>query len=529
MKKIAKFFFTVTVMVLLFSRCVSADYGDPGDSGSAGSPYDTLNPERGWYIARGTGEADPSEFMSFKSQHVSIVVLEADLGLHNSAPLSAAKLDEISNAFSYARQAGLSVIFRAAYSFPDDDEHAIANPEPTSMTTITGHIDQLGPIFAANEDILFNVQAGFLGEWGEWHHTYYGNENLNTNTNGGSGDYAPFVQYQRQVVDELLSVVPESVSIAVRRPEYIRNIADPNAALTGRQFGAHDPVTPDEAFGTTAIARLAFHNDALMSDDSDMDTYYNDLTPGLPNSDEMTDDQVYAMITMIREQELTWINGQTRYTPMVAESNLVSPYNNVQSAIPLLDRINIQSMNLEYDPDVLNKWRKSNYKGMSAFDYISQRIGYLFVLNSANIVETPDNNLRVDLNLVNSGFGHLLKKKNFELVLKNGSVTYSAAINEDARFWDKNETISRTYTFKLPSGITPGEWDVYLGLVSTFDSLADNPAYSVSFVKDDGNGKFTNKGMWDAKSGLNKIGAVELTNAPPGGNGDALVQISGGN
>jgi hypothetical protein len=352
-----------------------------------------------------------------------------------------------------------------------------------------GHIAALAPVFSANEDILMNVQAGFFGPWGEWHSSLY--------SPGQRRDTSVEPRYQRQLVDALLKAVPESVSVALRRPEYIRNAADSNAKNNDR--GNHSPVTVEEAFGSSKIARLAFHNDALMSDETDMDTYVD------PN---------YS-----RENELNWIHGQSRFTPLVAETNLESSFNDPEKAVAFLDRINIQSLNREYHPDVLRKWQKTNRGGMTTFDYIGMMIGYHFVVNRAETSESAEHggSIRLDLEIENTGFGHLLKEKKFELVLKKGDVEYRAEIAEDARFWNKNDPVRREYFFTPPSGIEPGDWNVYLGLSSAFPKLAANPAYSVRFASKD-------ETMWNADLGLNKIGVINLKKAGTGGN--TLLQVT---
>ena len=478
---IAKVLPLLIITALFFPQCAKAEETDvmPGSSSSEFTEDRSLllNPERGWYISRGTHEVTPEELADFKNQKVTMILLETNLGLYVTRPLDSRKLDEIDRAFSLARSAGLSVMYRAAYDFDGR-----SNPDPKEMEIILNHIKQLKPVFEKYEDILFNVQAGFLGPWGEWHHSRYGDP------------IRP--EYQRQVVNALFDVVPESVTIAVRRPEYIRNIADDTKDSGHR--GDHKPVTRAEAFGNSKIARLAFHNDALMSDSTDMDTY---IAPDYP-----------------RQRELDWINKQTRFTPMVAETNLVSSNNDTEKAIKFLDSINIQSLNMEYHPRVLRKWKNSNHDGMNAFDYIGMMIGYRFVLNKATIRESTMNGgcLRLDLEMTNSGFGHLLKEKKFEMVLKNDSQTYRAVIAEDLRFWDKNEKISRIYYFQLPSDLVPGTWNVYLGLSSTYESLADNPAYSV---------RFANKDIWEAETGLNRIGTIKLANPGESGNGPDFIQI----
>jgi hypothetical protein len=380
-----------------------------------------------------------------------------------------------------AERAGLSVIFRASYDFSGR-----FNPEPHDINVILKHIDQLKELFRKHENVLFNVQAGLLGSWGEWQNSYYGTAR--------NSPVKP--EFQRIIANALLEAVPEGVTVSVRRPEYIRNIADEN--VTGNERGDHPPVTESEAFGASKIARLGFHHDSLMSDENDMNTFN---APNYP-----------------RETELDWVSGQTRYTPLIGETNLLSEYSDAENAVELLDRINIHSLNMDYYPGVLKKWKESSYGDMSAYDHIAMTMGYRFVIKRAALSETDEHggSLCVDFEIENKGFGRLIRKKKFELVLKNGKKTFRAEIAEDARYWNKNEPVSRRYYFSLPSNIAKGQWDAYLSLSSTFKNFADKPAYSV---------RFANENIWDSQNGLNKIGSINLTKAGERGNGRNLSQV----
>ncbi|MCL1836060.1 MAG: DUF4832 domain-containing protein [Treponema sp.] len=432
------------------------------------------NPERGWYRGYMTNSASQSSMANDKTRNnITLVLFESDFGAYSAKDLDKAKLDEIDRAFTAARNAGVSVMFRAAYTFRDSDYNSNTHREPTDFNQILRHVAQLKDVFHKNEDILFNVQAGFFGPWGEWHSSRF--------SPGQRKDAAVATEYQIRLLDALLAAVPQSVTIAVRRPMYIRN------------YAGSLPLTESQAFGNSKLARLAFHNDALMSDSTDMDTYADRNYP--------------------RAQELAWINNHTRYAPMVAESNMVSSYNNVPTAIDLLNQINIHSLNIEYHPGVLNKWKSATYGGMNAHDYIGMMMGYHFVLKRATAGETANNIMRLDLELVNSAFGHLLTEKKLELVLKNGSREYRAVISEDPRLWKKNETVKRTWYFALPSGMSAGQWEVHLGMSSAHASLAGNSAYSVRFANDN---------VWSAQTGLNRIGAIQLRG---GGTGSQLRQI----
>ncbi|MCL2479006.1 MAG: DUF4832 domain-containing protein, partial [Treponema sp.] len=232
-----------------------------------------------------------------------------------------------------------------------------------------------------------------------------------------------------------------------------------------------------------------FHIDALMGEKTDMDTY---IDPDYP-----------------LQAEFAWINNQTRYTPFIGETNKVSSYNDTKNAIPFLDLMNADSLNYEYHPDVLKKWKNSTYNGMNAFDYITMMFGYRIVLSKAGFGGdlNPGGDLQLHLELANTGFGHVLREKNFEIVLIQGDQTIRAKINEDVRFWNKNELVSRDYDFRLPSDIPAGNWDVYLGLSSAFESLSGNPDYSV---------RFANQNVWNADLGLNKIGSVYIGSSASG-------------
>jgi len=468
MKKSVKFItlILVSAVALLSSQCIGTDVTDTTISTGAG---DIANPERGWYRSMETQDASFESLQAYRKGNVTLVAFETYLGAYLDRDLDSKKLTEIDQAFSFARRAGMSVIYRAAYDFDGKNK-----PDPTSISIVLKHISQLKPIFEKYEDILFNVQAGFLGPWGEWHHSRYGDP------------VEPAIQIQ--VGNALLAAVPASVTVAVRRPEYVRNIA------------GKTPLGATMAFGTSALARMAFHNDALMSELTDMDTYIDpDYQP--------------------REKEFDWINNHTRWTPFVGETNKMSRYNDAENAIPFLDLMNAHSLNIEYHPDVLNKWKKARYQNMSAYDYIGMMLGYRFELREAEFSKEVETGGIMDLNIkiMNSGFGHLLREKNFELVLKLDNEIIRAKIDEDARFWDKNKLVSRSYKFQIPSDIPEGEWIAYLGLSSTYETLANNPLYSVRFI---------NENIWDAKLGLNRIGVIRIIEGDDENYEPDFIQVS---
>ncbi|MCL2127160.1 MAG: DUF4874 domain-containing protein, partial [Treponema sp.] len=152
------------IIPLFFFQCQGTDvYNEPFETEYFIFPEDRSafpNPERGWYMTATTEKASKNSMSWIKDENASMVLLESNIGGFLTGELSQQKIDEIDSALSYAAQAGLSVIFRAAYTFAYNKK-----PEPEDINIILGHIGQLKPVFYKHEDILFNVQAGFLGPW----------------------------------------------------------------------------------------------------------------------------------------------------------------------------------------------------------------------------------------------------------------------------------------------------------------------------------------------------------------------------
>ncbi len=428
------------------------------------------NPERGWYRPYETD--DIWSIDKLRSQGITMILLEANLKDYKTGPISDAKLNEIRNGFNLARKNGLQVMFRAAYDFD-----GVLKPEPTSLSIITGHIAQLKSIFYDNEDILYCVQAGFLGPWGEWHNSYYGDP--------------PSLESRKAVMSALLDAVPQSRPIQVRRPMFIRDMY----ATSGNTLSLAS------AFSQSALARTGYHDDALLSSESESGTYV---------------DKNYT-----RQDELNWTDNHNRYAPFVGESNKVSSYSDPNNAIYELNKLHAQSLNIDYHPDVLSKWKSTTYGSSSTFNYVTQRLGYRFVMQNASINTNLLKGGALHLKLVfrNDGFGNLVNARKVEVVLSNGQQTYTAQVDDDPRYWFReNGVMTKDFYFSIPSGIGGGLWSIYLNLPNGSASLAANPLYSV---------RFANTGMWVQEKGYNLIkGGLLIAAGASTGSVTAFEQIS---
>ncbi len=397
------------------------------------------NPERGWYRSYFTD--DLWGFAQLHEQGISVVQLKADLGQFLDSPVSEKKIDEIRSAFRSARKYGTMVIFRAAYDFTGKN-----SPEPADMDIIETHIRQMGHIFDEFESILWFVQAGFLGPWGEWHSSRFGD--------------IPSPESRERVIRSLLDAVPESRAIQVRRPVFIRDLIE----------GGMDE---------SSVERIGYHNDAFVSSDNDCGTYSD------PGHDRMA--------------ELEWAGEKTRHAPFAGETVMSGSLSDPQNAVSELDKLNALSLNIDYHPDVISKWKNTMYLEHNTFKYISDNLGYRFVIVRArlNTVLMPEDTMKIDMYIQNNGFGNLINKREVEFILRNGKSEYVFTSSEDPRMWEKERgTIRVVMEIKIPAEARPGKWSLYISLPGTSQEVSKDPAYSV---------RFANKNIWDSRTGHNLL------------------------
>ncbi|SDV48562.1 DUF4874 domain-containing protein [Chitinasiproducens palmae] len=90
--------------------------------------------------------------------------------------LSQAFLDQLDAGFDALRKAHLQTIVRFTYNFYNASSAEPGNDAP--METILSHMAQLAPIIKKNRDVIYSMQAGFIGRWGEWHNSTNGNDTV---------------------------------------------------------------------------------------------------------------------------------------------------------------------------------------------------------------------------------------------------------------------------------------------------------------------------------------------------------------
>ena len=197
--------------------------------------------------------------------------------------LSEQTLAGVSKTLRTLRGVGVKALFRFAY----DRCNAPGGMGENNYTaaTILGHIQQLKTRFQAEIDVVYVLQAGFVGCWGEWH----GSRNL-------PDPFGPARSSVQQILHaELFDLLPPDRKVNLRYPALKFDVvlhrdcpqiapSDANGHRSNLQCGGYNTSAPtgaaapppeEMAFGiatafnfkeNTAVARLGFDNDGFMGD-----------------------------------------------------------------------------------------------------------------------------------------------------------------------------------------------------------------------------------------------------------------------
>jgi hypothetical protein len=348
------------------------------------------NPERGFYSQRTTGRMSGLE--KLREQGATLVLVEMDLRGFKEKELTRGKLDELRKTLATAREAGLKVIFRAAYGFTDRDYRT----DPKDLRRIIGHVKQIGAVLRENADTLLAVQAGFLGPWGEWHDSNWGDP--------------PNLIARRAVLFALLDAVPAPIPVQVRRPMFIRDMFGlESAGAVAAEAGPS---------GDSKLGRVGWHDDAFLALPDDMGTYVE--------------------AGWNRERELLWCDNHDRYVPFGGETVGASASTPIDEVVREMELLHLSYLNNAYHPKTLQNWHESQIHGENAYGYIERHMGYRLVAQRLRYSTEAGANGRFsfELTLTNAGFAAPVLPRIVSVGLIQGDqVVRQELKNLDPRLW----------------------------------------------------------------------------------------------
>ena len=215
------------------------------------------------------------------------------------------------------RNHGFKCVLRFAYDWSSGND--------ASLQWVQRHAAQLKPYLAANADVIYVMEAGFVGQWGEWYYSSnFVNETQKMNNN------------RKAVLTAVLDACPADRFVLTRYP-----------LIKIGYMGDENTLTPAQAHDGSTRARIGHHNDAFLN------AWGNDGTYGR-DGDGPDNDPVLRR----------YVSTETLYVPNGGETNVESnSLANVvaqhDTTIAELSRFHWSFCGSEYAQAVTNKWRNN--------------------------------------------------------------------------------------------------------------------------------------------------------------------------
>ncbi len=433
------------------------------------------NPERGWFVFH---ELKPVE--ENVNQWATGALLDEYLAqgyrlakhiVHlptNRDRLPQEFLDQLQSEADLFRARGFKVIYRFNYNW----DHSVSNDDaPTDVTLM--HLDQLEPSFARNKDVIFAIEMGFIGYWGEMHHSTHGHNAR------GSG----LSESGRAIVRKMLEVLPKDRCVSLRYPKTIYR--DP------REYGSLGftaPLNDDTAYNG--------------SDQSRVGSWFANFGAG---------DILYH-----RDGEFCakWA-PDTRYVPQWAhcdhfEDVTMNPREWMDDAIAFHYRALSNPKDELTTRDIYEAWVETG-----TYDEFAKRLGYRYRLLESEVDDrvSAGGAVHVRLRVRNDGWGRPVNPRMLEVVFRNVSTgaecIQAVTPPRDSRLWFPDAQTEATILFEvsIATNLPAGQYRVLLNLPDPEVALRRDPRYSIRLAS-----MWQGVTVWESETGYNRLGnAIEVT------------------
>ncbi len=416
------------------------------------------NPERGFYqhVAFYSGASTTLTTAAIETQRKQAITLFYTVYYmpdFRYSDISDAYLQRLETNMLALREGGAKCILRFAYTDSEGNK-----PWDATQEQVARHIEQITPYLQEYADVIYCMQAGFVGVWGEWYYT----TNFNMNPSSDE-DFAP----RLAVLNDLLRALPQERMVAVRTPQFKIKCYDLNLS---------DTLTMQTAFSGSDVARIAAHNDCFLASGNDYGTYTFS-----------TDRSFWA--------------ADSRYTIMGGETCNPSNLSGFENAVVEMAKYHWSYLNRGYHQGVLSSWQTGG-----EMNFVKRNLGYRLVLRKAWFTQLPQagQNFEAELSIENIGFASPCNPRDVELIFVSktkSKETYVYPITDiDPRLWFADQTHNFKLMCKLSASMK-GEYDVYLKLPDPKETLSDNSRFCIRLANED---------MWDDATGCNKLTEITI-------------------
>jgi hypothetical protein len=354
----------------------------------------------------------------------------------------------------------MRLLLRFTYNFGPIGPGAMDAP----IDVIATHIDQIAPIVRRHRDLIFALEAGFIGTWGEWHDSTNGNDNAAAH---------------KVVLDKELAHFRGLFPILVRDPGSL-------VEYTGS-------LVPEPGLG--------IHDDYYASNVNDAATWVTCAPRSGFCLEGYTPDQMRSYGAQIATTTMFAGEFGAVYVPLENCSSL-SAYSYTYHP---------QSISLHpYPPDVA-----TFLAGEGCAPDFYNRVGTRIVLQNVNVIgdAVPGGRLYVTAQTVNDGYGRVIRRRPATLVfLQDGIIVGRHEISTaelDLRTL-QSAAIPTPVTFgfeaTLPTQLHPGSVLLALLFSDPAPSLHSQPAYALPLNSLGPKGN----SIFDVATGVNGIARFDI-------------------
>jgi hypothetical protein len=429
----------------------------------------------------------------FKSQNPggnlsdSLSMMQVYVYLSNEATtqLSAQTLTNIQYIFDELKRVNVKAVLRFSYDDGVTYEGTNSTGLQYTVQNIQTHLTQLTPILSKNAGQIAVLEAGFVGDWGEWGGNYYSFRNYNDATS--------------TILASILTALPANRFMMVRYPSLKNN------ALAGS--------TTAFPFTMTDANRTGYHNDYFTGGQVNNGS---DLLPGTQDFSQVGNDNgtyrlwmdgempyyhsgtgAYDFSSLIDGMAALNIYGQHRYTSFsIAHDNMES-INSVmnnwrQTTLTLQTLANASTKSIPVDSAYFHTKAGSDVP-RTYFDYIKDHLGYRLQLKDFTYTHklSKDSALDINFDITNKGFSNMINSRPVYVALVNDvtkAVTTFPLNNVDAQNWDVTQSSYKVSTkIQLQGSIAPGTYSIGLWLPDAADGLKLNASYAVRLANNEVN------------------------------------------
>jgi hypothetical protein len=379
------------------------------------------------------------------------------------------------------RSLGMKAVLRFAYETGNGGR---AESGPTKEDVLL-HVKQLKPFIEANKDVIYVLQAGFIGAWGEWHSSFHGLEKSD--------------EMKRNILSAVCDITPQGRFVQVRVPAYGNLLKD----------------------DTARYKKISFHDDFIVIKPHSWD---GEMSEGTSNHHQMVRESPYLVV----DGELPWgtwsahrdaddpdsgwlIDGNEaarrfflqHFSSLSATHNYKEGTANDKFSMIYWQETPIGEEFLKENkmpvPDAYFRKKDGTKVERTQFDYIRDHLGYRIELQQlkTNPVWKRGSANQIEISLINRGFSTLHNEHPVYLVLTDatGKVchkTLTAANVNDWQPYNPVDTVHKTPLVHhittqtvLPETLQAGTYRLGLWIPDGSETLMYNPKFAIRCANSD--------------------------------------------